>query len=229
MPQPLRLVVVDATDRDLPWVRKAMGHADDGTARGRFGLSPVWRIGASLYGGVGAADATYAASDWAGALDWAVGEVARTGRPLASLQVWCHGGWGSVRLGESRLEEDTLAGGHALAGRLDALRDALAGARDAPDAGVPVVWFRCCSAFGHHGRHFAAATAERLGCRVAGHTHVIGVLQSGLHSLVPGGSATWDAAEGVRMEGGRAVAALGSSWRAPNTVTFAQTSLPPGY
>jgi hypothetical protein len=231
--EPLRLIVVDATDRDLPWARRARaaGFASDGTARGRLGLSPVWRAGATLYGGVGAAHSTHAASGWTEAIDWALGEVSRTGRPLGSLQVWCHGGWGSVRLGDSRLEEATLAAGHPLAGRLDALRDALAGARDADggNAGLPLVWFRCCSAFGHHGRSFAAAAADRLGCRVAGHTHVIGLLQSGLHSLVPGAAASWDATEGVRMREGRAVAALGSSWRAPNTVTFLETSLPAGY
>ncbi|MEJ7733037.1 MAG: hypothetical protein WKG00_28045 [Polyangiaceae bacterium] len=231
--QPLRLIVVDATDRDLPWARRARaaGFGSDGTARGRLGLSPVWRVGATLYGGVGAADATYAATGWTEAIDWALGQVARAGRPLGSLQVWCHGGWGSVRLGDSRLEEDALAPDHRLAGRLDALRDALAAGRDASagDAGLPLVWFRCCSTFGHHGRRFAAAAAERLRCRVAGHTHVIGVLQSGLHSVVPGATAGWDEGEGVRMDAGRAVAAMGSSWRAPNTVTFLETSLPAGY
>jgi hypothetical protein len=50
-----------------------------------------------------------------------------------------------------------------------------------------LIWFRMCSVFfGDKGRAFAQATARTLGCRVAGHTYVIGPWQSGLRTLRPG-------------------------------------------
>jgi hypothetical protein len=121
----------------------------------------------------------------------------------------------------SRLDDSALKAGSALASSLDAFREVLA-----PDA---LVWLRCCSTFGHHGRDFAARLAERLGVRVAGHTHVIGVWQSGTHSLAPGERATWDALEGVATKGGVAEAALGSTRTAPNTIHCLKLGLPAGY
>jgi hypothetical protein len=232
---PLRLVVVDTTDTALPWQKRRRGAPSPGGAlgplpdaaaggearRGGVGLSPIWRAGAFAYEATRTADASLAADSWGEALVWAVGVADRSRRAIGSLQVWCHGGWGSVRLGASRLDSDALAPGHALAAEIDALRDHLA-QRDA------LVWFRCCSAFGHHGRHFAAAAADRLRCRVAGHTHIIHFFQSGLHSLAPGQQPGWDPAEGVRFARGRAAGARSSSPMAPSTITCLRTTLPDG-
>src|SRR5262249_37394608 len=92
-----------------------------------------------------------------------------------------------------------------------------------------LVWFRCCSAFGYDaGCAFAADAADRLCARTAGHTHIIGFFQSGTHSVRPGAKSSWDPAEGVRWEGGRAAGALGSSAFAPNTITCLRPSLPAG-
>jgi hypothetical protein len=126
-----------------------------------------------------------------------------------------------MQIGATSLRSDALRTSDSLASSVDALRDALAG----PDA---LVWLRCCSAFGHHGREFARRLADRLGCRVAGHTHIIGFFQSGTHSLAPGALPAWDLAEGVRFDAGKAIGALGSSPRAPNTITCLARDLPRG-
>lgn len=220
---PLRLVVFDATDNGW-WLGRVTGAPDDGPGGSRrtVGLSPVWRAGAALHALARRADGRLGASSWAEALTWAAGESERTGRRIASLQVWGHGGWGRMLLGRTALDRDAFAAGAALGPAIDRLRDAFAG----PDA---LVWLRCCSAFGHHGRDFARAAADRLGCRVAGHTHVIGALQSGTHSVGPGERPGWDPAEGVRYERGVAAGALGSSPTAPNTISCLRVDLPAGF
>jgi hypothetical protein len=61
-----------------------------------------------------------------------------------SIQVWGHGGWGWMQLGQMRLDSHALGPRHELAPMLGALRGCLTG----PDA---LFWLRCCSAFGHSG------------------------------------------------------------------------------
>lgn len=126
-----------------------------------------------------------------------------------------------MQLGKTRLDGDALRPNHELAPALDALRGCLAG----PDA---LFWLRCCSAFGHTGRSFAQDLAARLGCKVAGHTHIIGFWQSGTHSLRPGEAPGWDPREGVRFQGRAATAALWSSVDAPNTLSCLSMGLPEG-
>ncbi|WP_437574993.1 hypothetical protein [Sorangium sp. So ce887] len=187
-----------------------------------IGLTPIWRAGALLHRLRGAADAGLAASSWTEALGWAARTARERGRKITSLQAWGHGGWGYMRLGETRLDEAALRPGSPLDGALDALRAELAG----PDA---LVWLRCCSAFGHTGQAFARALAGRLGCRVAGHTYIIAFYQSGTHSLRPGEAPSWDPREGVRFSGGEPAGAAWSSRTAPNTVSCLTADLPPGY
>ncbi|XXY53008.1 hypothetical protein WME91_17930 [Sorangium sp. So ce269] len=187
-----------------------------------IGLTPIWRAGAFLHRMTGAAHTWHAASRWDDALLWAARTARERGRKITSLQAWGHGGWGYMRLGQTRLDEDALRPGSPLDGALDALRGELAG----PDA---LVWLRCCSAFGHTGQAFAKALASRLGCRVAGHTYIIAFYQSGAHSLRPGEAPGWDPREGVRFSGGAPAGALWSSRTAPNTVSCLASDLPPGY
>src|SRR5262245_48436937 len=198
--RPLRLVVFDATDtrcRTLP------ARTPDGSAGMSPGLTPIWRAGAFLHCLARAADGRLAASSWDEALSWVARMSRERGRKVGSIQVWGHGGWGYMQLGESRLDQQALRCGHALAPAIDALRDCLAG----PEA---LFWLRCCSAFGHTtGRGFAKELSARLGAKVAGHTYIIGGLQSGTHSLKPGEEPGWDPREGVRMQGREAVGALG--------------------
>lgn len=224
-PRPLRLVVFDATDTPRAALerQKAKAASPDGRAMGSPGLSPIWRAGTLLHRLTWAADASLGATSWPEALDWAAATSRERGRPIASLQVWGHGGWGSMAIGPTALDSAALRPGHALAAPLDALKGALEG----PES---LLWLRCCSAFGHStGQRFAEALAQRLGCRVAGHTHIIGFFQSGTHSLRPGQKASWDAGEGVKKAGGQAVSALTSTPGAPNTVSCLALGLPEEY
>ncbi|HEY4117044.1 MAG TPA: DUF4347 domain-containing protein [Byssovorax sp.] len=218
----LRVVVVDHTDVGRGRARPGLG-GTDGTSREAIGLTPIWEAGAALYERAGVADAAESVSTWREALRFAIDAAERTGRPIASLQAWGHGGFGNMRLGDTRLDVAALGRASAIAGELDALRDALT--KDA------LVWLRCCSAFGAPaGQAFAAALADRLGARVAGHTHVIGFWQSGAHSIAPGERASWSATEGVALgAAGEVVGAKDSSPFAPRTVTALRTKLPAGW
>jgi Domain of unknown function (DUF4347) len=224
----LRLVAFDATDtpraaRERAKKRRASGEPSrEGAAVLEPGLSPVWRAGTWLHRIARAADASLAATSWDEAIAWAAGVARDRGRPIASLQIWGHGSWGAMRLGASALDGAALLRGHALAPRIDELRAHLEG----PEA---IVWLRCCSAFGHDGRRFAEDAADRLGCRVAGHTFVIGVFQSGTHSLRPGEKARWDDREGIRFDRGRPAGALMSAPGAPNTVSCLALGLPDAF
>ena len=223
--RPLRLVVFDATDTPRAALerRQARAASPDGKAMGSPGLSPIWRAGTLLHRLTWAADASLGATSWPEALAWAAATSRESGRPIASLQVWGHGGWGSMEIGATALDSAALRSGHALAAPLDALKGALEG----PES---LLWLRCCSAFGHStGSRFAEALALRLGCRVAGHTHIIGFFQSGTHSLRPGQKAAWDEGEGVKKSGGQAISALTSTASAPNTVSCLTLGLPEKY
>lgn len=218
-PSPLRLVVYDTTDRGVG--RRSASDGTDGRSGERLGLAPVWWLGASLHRGLARVDGAFGARSWDEALRWAVATADRKGRPIGELQAWGHGGWGGMRMGATHLEEHALGRDAPLAGAIDALIARLAG-REA------LVWLRCCSAFGRDGRAFAATLADRLGCRVAGHTFVIGFFQSGLHTLAPGSVADWDEDEGVVRRGKRRAAAVSSPF-APRTITALRLGVPAGY
>jgi hypothetical protein len=217
---PLRLIVYDATDTG-PLAIPRVERAPDGTAHGTGGLTRWWRLGAAMHRGLARADGVLAATNWREALAWAVAEADRRGARIRELQAWGHGGWGYMGMGGTRLDAESIAAGGSLAAAIDPFARALA-----PDA---LVWLRCCSAFGHHGRDFAPRFADRIGARVAGHTHIIGVWQSGTHSLAPGDRATWDPDEGVDFVDGTARAARDSSASAPRTIGCLRLGLPEGW
>jgi len=221
---PLRLVLYDPTD-DRPvtaWLGARVSPNPDGTSSAAApGLSPAWYAGTLLHRLTRAADAALGARSWAEALTWATRTAQERRRPIGSLQVWGHGGWGFMLLGKTRLDEGALQPDHALAPLLDAFRAQLTG----PEA---VVWLRCCSAFGAaEGRRFAVAASRRLGCRVAGHTYIIGPFQSGTHSVRPGQEPSWDPAEGVQHDTqGRPSSARWSGPFEPATVSCLRLGLP---
>jgi hypothetical protein len=64
--------------------------------------------------------------------------------------------------------------------------------------------------------------AAFFNCRVAGHTYVIGPLQSGLHSVTPTQPPTWSMAEGFAADG----SSLTSTPWAPNTITCLHGAVP---
>jgi hypothetical protein len=86
-------------------------------------------------------------------------------------------------------------------------------------------WFRSCDVFGTaKGHAFARGWTRFFGCRAAGHTYTINMLQSGLHVLAPGEEPTWSVDEGVEsgLEHART-----SSVLAPNTITFLHGTVRP--
>lgn len=201
----MRLVLWDATGCGrAPW-------------QGALTLS--WRVGAALYRGhpQAAVDDVFGARSWHEALAWLA--TVQPARRVREVQFWGHGLFGRVFIGGEVLDERSILAGGAHADGLAALRARLSGT----DA---LVWLRTCGTFGGgRGQRFARTLVDVVDCRVAGHTHVIGPLQSGLHSLEPGATPTWSVSEGVR-DGDEARAALPSSLSAPNTITCLHGAFP---
>ncbi|MFO0560616.1 MAG: hypothetical protein U0269_21555 [Polyangiales bacterium] len=188
---------------------------------GRPGLSKYWRAGSVLYGSVlRRFDAWRAVRSWDEGLRWIAN--LRPSEPIDEVQYWGHGKWGCALIDRDLFDERALVSSHPLNPSLRAIAARMRG-RDA------LFWFRTCETLGADvGHRFARDLADTMGCRVAGHTFVIGALQSGLHSLSPGASPHWDAAEGL-AEGTPSDPrrAHASSWRAPNTIHCLQGAIPP--
>jgi hypothetical protein len=193
----------------------------DGTPNERERLLRAsWSTGARLYRALGRIDAYHGARSWSDALDWLT--TFRRGEAIEEVQLWSHGHWGRALLGDEVLDERAFDRGHRLRDRIERLR-----ARMLPP-GRSLFWFRTCETFGAHaGQRFAERIAGELDACVAGHTYVIGVLQSGLHGLRPGERAHWSEAEGLK-EGTPAVPkeAFSSSSTAPNTIHFMDGRVP---
>jgi hypothetical protein len=187
---------------------------------GRPGLSKFWRAGSVLYGSVlRRFDAWSPARSWDEALRW----IARTNpaEPIDEIQYWGHGKWGCALIDRDVFDQRALSATHSLNASLRVIEARMRG-RDA------LFWFRTCETLGAvAGQRFARDLAETLGCRVGGHTYVIGALQSGLHCLLPGAAPHWDPSEGL-AEGSAAEPrrAHTSSWRAPNTIHCLQGAIP---
>jgi hypothetical protein len=183
------------------------------------GLRHAWRLGARLQAGIGRVDGAFPAATWDEALAW----LARAREAIGEIQYWGHGRWGRALIGAEALDASALRPDHRLSARLDAVRERLA-----PDA---LVWFRTCEAFGASAGHdFAVRIADRLGARVAGHTFVIGAVQSGLHGLLPGHAPDWPADEGLAEGTPTApVRAQRSAPGRPRTITCFDGRVPPAW
>ena len=175
----------------------------------RGALTPAWAVGARIYRGLGRIDEARGVTSWREALAW----IAARPAPVAEIQYWGHGRWGRAMVEKDVLDASALVRAHPLHDALTAVR-----ARLAPDA---LIWFRTCETFGAaRGIAFAEALADFTGARVAGHTFVIGVQQSGLHGLAPGARADWSPNEGLRE--GTPSDPRRARWSragAPNTIT----------
>ncbi len=201
----LRLVVYDATQRKR---------------RPRL-LGYSWQYGSALYRGLDRVDAAYGAVSFADALSW-LGRYAPE-QPIAELQFWGHGKWGTLFIDREALDRSVLAPTHRHHAAFARFRERLT-----PSA---LLWFRTCETLGASaGQDFACALADATGARVAGHTFVIGFFQSGLHCLEPGQRPHWPDTEGLARGSARAPElALSSSPDAPNTITCLTGSVPPSY
>lgn len=202
MAEGLRLVVYDATGHGGHWYQSL--------------LTTSWRVGVGLYRHyprVLRADATWAATSWIDAFAWLASVEPQ--RPIAEIQYWGHGHPGRVLIAKDALDVGALRGPlqvdiAAVAARLSS---------------TSLVWLRTCGAFGgERGQAFAQALSSTFRCRVAGHTHVIGPLQSGLHSLAPGQTPSWSTSEG--LDDGRM---LPSTPWAPHTITCFDGAIPAGW
>jgi hypothetical protein len=179
------------------------------------GLSHAWSVGGVLYNRLGRIDAWHGVSSWAAGLDWLLERSAD--RPIAEIQFWGHGEWGGLWIDEELITASVLDPGHLLHARLVALQSRLSG-RDA------LWWFRSCDVFGTQvGHDFARKWTRFFGCRAAGHTYTINVLQSGLHVLGPDEEPSWPLDEGVVPGLDHASE---SSVFAPNTITCLHGELP---
>jgi hypothetical protein len=197
----------------------------DRTCRGRGplpGLSRAWWLGHGLYSALGRLDGALGAASWAEALDWLADHQQE--RRIAEIQFWGHGRWGNARIGEEVLDRRALAPAHPHHDRLRRIAG-----RILPGA-EGLWWFRTCETFGRPvGHDFARAWSRFLGCRAAGHTYVIGVWQSGLHSLLPGEEPTWSTEEGLPPGEPAPAFALSSRPGAPNTITCLHGRVPGGF
>lgn len=187
----------------------------------RPGLSDAWQTGGVLYRGLGRLDAARGVASWNEALEWLCAESQRSGRSIGEVQFWGHGRRGRALVGSDALDVASLEPASSHHDRLRALRAAFS-----PHA---TLWFRTCETVGGEAGHaFARAFADSLGARVAGHTHVIGFWQSGLHALEPGAAPHWTATEGL-APGGSLATALDSSPMLPNTIHCLQGTIPSGF
>lgn len=206
-PRPLRLMVYDTTGVGRPWLQA--------------GLTASWVAGGALYRALGRLDAVRGVTSWTDALRWLCSVEPR--RAIGEVQYWGHGRWGRAFVGREQLDVGALQAGHALHADLLALRARLAG----PDA---LIWFRTCETFGRAAGHrFATSWTRFFGCRAAGHTYVIGPLQSGLHALGPGDTPSWPEDEGLPQGVQQPRSALMSHAAAPRTITCLHGSVPAGW
>jgi len=202
----LRLMIYDRTCTG-PW--------------GRPGLSHSWWLGAHFYRVTTRFDATCGVANWSEALDWLA--RFRPEHSISEIQFWGHGKWGQANVCGEILGIEALDPKHPLHEKMRALRPRL--------SEHSLWWFRTCETFGANaGRSFAQAWTQWWRCRAAGHTYIIGPIQSGLHGLSPGERPLWPADEGL-LEGTAAspTKARHSSFRAPHTITCLHSRVPRDY
>ncbi|PRP89882.1 hypothetical protein ENSA5_69880 [Enhygromyxa salina] len=187
------------------------------------GLTQSWQVGGLLYSALGRLDGWRGFPDWTRALTWLAEH--RADEAIGEVQFWGHGKWGCAKIDGETLGIDSLDREHAHNDALRAIRERMRGAEQ------PLWWFRTCETFGaDSGRAFARGWTEFFDCRAAGHTYIIGLYQSGLHTLAPGQRPSWSTDEGL-VEGtpDDPRQALWSKRREPNTITCFHGRIPPGF
>lgn len=154
---------------------------------------------------------------WSEAFHW-VNSVAY-GHPIKSLQVWGTGSFGTIHIGDSRMNVRSTLPDNPMYGDLVTLR-----ARLTPDA---TIWFRASHVFCTDvGQRFAQSFATFMGCTVAGHTHGLNLFHSGLRTIEPEGKPLWEEPEGLlESRDGTMQKAESAPWL-PRTIMGFQNSFP---
>ncbi len=166
-------------------------------------LSYGWQLGSLLY----KFDKVIPGVSWGQVIE----DLVETPGVFNEIQWWGHGRSGAAVLAGRELTPEH----RALPSLIEKLnKDSL-------------LWFRSCSTFqGTRGKEFAMDMAAGLGCRVAGHTHIIAFpFQSGLHSVRPLQVPSWSTSEGVGPDG----KSKNSSLWAPNTIYTWRDAIPTGW
>lgn len=186
-------------------MRVAVYDKNPGEGIGQWFLSLSWLIGCFLHKLFGKLDDYHGATSWEDAFSWL---ETRPG-PLASVQYWGHGSPGTVWLANKRLDQTQFK-------RLVT--------KMTPRS---VLWFRTCSTFeGQQGYDISKYLTTTLNCVVAGHTRVIGVFQSGLHTRKPGEEPRWPLTEGD--VGNPTLVGMGLQW-GNNTIFCLRATIPEGW
>lgn len=170
-------------------------------------LGASWRLGALLFSMRGAFDLVQPVTSWeqfCAILD-GLGE-----RSVKAIQLWGHGRPGAPLIANRPPNFVSLS---------SSLERVRYSSRSS-------VWFRSCNvATGTQGREWMGSLACEAGLRVAGHTFIIGPLQSGLRVALPDDAPSWSATEGLNADGSLAW----SSFGAPRTVTMFAKDIPDGW
>lgn len=205
----VRLMIYDDTTIDDGW----HGWKEDG-------LAYSWFAGGRLYRWARWLDKVKGVSSWAEAFEWMMAEGKK--EPISMIQYWGHGSWGHVWIGKKGFNLRSIKKNNANAQKWQELRQYLT-----DDA---VIWFRTCSTFGGPvGKAFASEFAKLVNCKVAAHTHIIGPLQSGLHTLKPEQEPYWPDDEGIKTLPDGSKESVWSGFGAPNTVFCLKGSIPEGW
>lgn len=223
---PLRVMIYDTTD-NVTHLRQLQAlvpedmdvdFLNDIDLQIPVGLSSSWTVGGGLYKALRWVDVCKGFSDWGAALDWIA--ALEPGRQISQIQIWGHGSPGRSWMNGRALTAKSLTPGHKYNMVLRQIAERMT------DDGV--IWFRNCSVFaGQVGRDFGRTWANELDVRIAAHTHVIGVFQSGLHTIGPGEEPRWPADEGI-AEGtpDHILKTRNSMPWSPNTVFMLSSGIP---
>lgn len=203
-----RLMIYDDTTLDDGWD----GWREDG-------LAYSWFAGGRLYRWVRWLDKVKGVGSWAEGLDWMLEEGKK--EKISMIQYWGHGSPGNVWIGKESFNLRTLSKKTENCMKWKELSNYLT-----DDA---VIWFRTCSTFGGPvGKVFASEFSKWVDCKVAAHTHIIGPLQGGLHSITPDQAPYWPDEEGFEVVDGKKKS-VWSTFGTPNTITCLRGSIPEGW
>lgn len=167
-------------------------------------MTDSWKVGARLYLAARRVDVALPISSWAEAA-----EKLRQFSRVDMLQLWGHGRPGAALCGKEELTPEVL--------------------RAFPSIGT--LWLRSCSTFhGPVGKAYAERLADATKGVVAGHTFLIGMLQSGLRTLKPGETPAWRDDEGYKglAANGRRKTRGSLPWH-PRTITCLHAEIPAGW